>query len=105
MIRTSETLSPFLFYIYSMRYIKKFNELYDGYGDEYQMSWAGSSWAFKNPEIPIDPKEVPIPQKQSYPFKCLDCDVEYFFIREDGVPKCPNCKSEKSKELSFNDVK
>ncbi len=96
MIRTDEILSPFFIYIYSMKYLKKFNELHDGYGDEYQISWAGSSWAFRNPEIPIDPREEPIPLKQSYPHKCLDCQVEYYFIPEDGEPTCPNCKSDNS---------
>ncbi len=76
-----------------MKFIKKFNELYDGYGDEHQMSWAGSSWAFKNPEIPIDKKEEPIPLKQAFPYICLDCNSEYYFIKEDGEPKCPICKS------------
>jgi hypothetical protein len=34
-----------------MKYLKRFNEG----GDEYQTTWAGSSWAFNNPEIPRDP--------------------------------------------------
>jgi hypothetical protein len=77
-------------------YLKKFLEFYQGYGDEYQISWAGSSWAFKNPEIPIDPKEEPIPLKQSYPYICQSCDLVYYFIPEDGEPFCPSCGKDKS---------
>lgn len=78
-----------------MKYLKRFNES----GDEYQTTWAGSSWAFNNPEIPIDPKTEPIPQKQAYPHRCLECGAEYYFIREDGEPTCPTCKSKESEDI------
>ena len=37
-----------------MKYLKRFNEGSGNYGDEYQISWAGSLLAFNNPEIPIN---------------------------------------------------
>jgi len=77
-----------------MKYLKRFNE-----GDEFQTTWAGSSWAFNNPEIPKDPKTEPIPQKIAYPYKCLNCDVEYYFMKEDGEPTCPKCKSKESEDI------
>lgn len=88
-----------------MKYLKRFNET-GVYGDEYQQSWAGSSWAFNNPEIPRDPKTEPIPLKQALPYKCLDCESEFFFIKEDGEPTCPICKSKSSENINiyFNET-
>ena len=87
-----------------MNNLKRFNEWCDGYGDEYQISWAGSSWAFRNPEIPLDPKQEPIPLKQSYPYKCLDCEVEYYFMKEDGQPFCSNCGSDNSEPIKSTNL-
>lgn len=84
-----------------MKYLRRFNES-DNIADDYQTAWAGSSWAFNNPEIPIDPKTEPIPLKQAYPYKCLDCDCEYLFMKEDGDPICPLCGSNKYESDDFN---
>jgi len=84
-----------------MKYLKRFNEGVGNYGDEYQISWAGSLLAFNNPEIPKDPKTEPIPLKQSFPYKCLDCNSEYFFMKEDGEPTCPICKSKNSENINI----
>lgn len=84
-----------------MKHLKKFNEM-DVCGDEHQLSWAGSFLAYNNPEIPRDPKTEPIPLKQSFPYKCLDCNSEFFFMKEDGEPICPICKSNKSEELPLS---
>lgn len=88
-----------------MKYLKRFNET-GVYGDEFQHSWAGSSWAFNNPEIPRDPKTEPIPLKQAFPHKCLDCDSKFFFIKEDGEPTCPICRSKNSENINiyFNET-
>lgn len=86
-----------------MKYLRKFNEI-GPYGDEFQHSWAGSIYAFNNPEIPRDPKTEPIPLKQAHPYLCLDCNSEYFFMSVDGEPTCPLCKSQNSKLLSFTDI-
>ncbi len=74
-----------------MKYLKRFNE-----ADDFQTVWAGSSWAFNNPEIPRDPVHEPIPQKQAYPYRCIDCYSEFYFMKEDGEPQCPLCGSYKS---------
>ncbi len=71
------------------------------HGDEFQHSWAGSSWAFNNPEIPRDPKTEPIPLKQALPYKCIDCSSEYYFMSVDGDPTCPLCKSKSSEKLNI----
>ena len=86
-----------------MKYLRKFNEI-GPYGDEFQHSWAGSIYAFNNPEIPRDPKTEPIPLKQAHPYLCLDCNSEYFFMSVDGEPTCPLCKSQNSKLLSFTNI-
>ena len=88
-----------------MKHLKKFNEMGIS-GDEYQQSWAGSSWAYNNPEIPIDPKVEPIPLKQANPYKCLDCNSEFFFIKEDGDPTCPVCRSKNAENINiyFNET-
>ena len=77
-----------------MKYLKRFNE-----GDEHQLSWAGSFLAYNNPEIPRDPKTEPIPQKVAYPHRCLNCNIEYYFMKEDGEPTCPNCKSKEVEDI------
>lgn len=81
-----------------MKYLKRFNE------DEHQLSWAGSSC--NNPEIPKDPKTEPIPLKQAFPYICLDCNSEFFFMKEDGEPTCPLCKSKNSENINIysNDI-
>lgn len=82
--------------------IKKFNEWLTAYGDEHQVSWAGSLYAFQNPEVKPQQSTVDIDLKQSYPHRCLNCNIEYFFIEEDGEPTCPNCDSTEQESISLN---
>ena len=84
-----------------MKYLKSFYEMFDFTGDDHQLSWAGSSLAFNNPEIPKDPKHEPIPLKQALPYKCLDCNQEFYFMKEDGEPTCPICKSNNSENINI----
>ena len=58
-----------------MKYLKRFNE---------SDSWAGSLYAYHNPIPPsrgVD--QVPIPNQEAHPYKCKDCDMEFYSLDDD----------------------
>lgn len=73
-----------------MKYLKYFNET---------DNWAGSLYAYVNPEIKPKQQTYEIPLHEAIPYKCLDCDVTYHFLEVDGDPICPLCKSKNSEKI------
>lgn len=73
-----------------MKYLKYFNE---------SDSWAGSLYAYNNPEIKPKQQTIEIPLFKTKPYKCLDCDATYHYLESGGEPICPLCKSKNSEEI------
>jgi hypothetical protein len=74
-----------------MKYLKRFNE---------SDSWAGSLYAYHNPIPPsrgLD--QVPIPNQEAHPYKCKDCDMEFYSL--DGDIVCLNCGSTDYEDLTY----
>ena len=74
-----------------MKYLKRFNE---------SDSWAGSLYAYHNPIPPsrgVD--QFTIPSHESHPYKCKDCDMEFYSLDDDIV--CLNCGSTDYEDLSY----
>jgi hypothetical protein len=66
-----------------MKYLRKFSE---------SDSWAGSIYAYSNSVPPPRGNDrFDLPTHQAHPYKCKDCDMEFYSLDDDIV--CLNCGS------------